>query len=170
MSHTAASGFRALVTARGLIWLVCLAARAGAAQAQWKEVVLHSFDGTDGQGPNAGVIRDSAGNLYGTAYNGGASGYGVAYKFDASRGLTVLHSFTDGADGANPAGPVIRDSEGNLYGTTANGGKFSYGVVYKLDTSGSETVLHSFRAGGGRGQPGRWSDPRFGGEPLRHCV
>lgn len=66
---------------------------------------------------------------------------------------TVLHSFTGGADGANPLGGVVLDPEGNLYGTTFNGGSGKYlacfggpcGVVFKLDPSGRETVLHSFK-------------------------
>jgi uncharacterized repeat protein (TIGR03803 family) len=108
------------------------------------ETVLHSFGGPDGANPYGGVIRDSAGNLYGTTYQGGASGYGEVFKLDTAGTLTVLYSFTDGPDGGFPQAGVIRDSAGNLYGTTHQGGGSGAGVVYKVDTAGNETVLHSF--------------------------
>jgi uncharacterized repeat protein (TIGR03803 family) len=110
------------------------------------ETVLYSFmGGTDGGGPNAGVIRDSAGNLYGTAGN--------VFKLDASGNETVLYTFTGGADGGNPYSSLLRDAEGNLYGTTQGGGSSGQGVVYKVDTSGNETVLHTFTGGADGGQP-----------------
>ena len=112
------------------------------------ETVLYSFTGGDaGNSPYAGVIRDSAGNLYGTAYHSGAAGSGGdVYKLDATGHETVLYSFTDGADGGYPWAGVIRDSAGNLYGTTTSGGSSNAGVVYKLDPTGHETVLYSFCA------------------------
>jgi uncharacterized repeat protein (TIGR03803 family) len=58
--------------------------------------------------------------------------------------LTVLHSFTSRPDGLTPIGGVIMDQFGNLYGTTAQGGTGTQGTVFKIDTSGNETVLHSF--------------------------
>jgi uncharacterized repeat protein (TIGR03803 family) len=111
------------------------------------ESLLHSFDGTDGESPEAGLLRDLAGNLYGTTSAGG-SGYGVVFKLDTTGTETVLYSFTGAADGAQPLGGLIADSEGNFYGTTQTGGDFSAcaadgcGVVFKLDpTTGKETVL-----------------------------
>ena len=65
-------------------------------------------------------------------------------------GETVLYSFTGLADGGNPAAGLIRDSAGNLYGTTVAGGGF-YGTVFKVNTAGTETVLHTFRDRGGDG-------------------
>ncbi len=112
------------------------------------ETVLHSFEaGTDGLSPRAGLIRDSAGNLYGTTQYGGMKGWGIVYKVDTTGHETVLHTFMDGTDGAVPYAGVIRDSAGNLYGTTSQGGAGAGGVVYKLDTSRHETVLYSFAAG-----------------------
>jgi len=90
------------------------------------------------------VIRDSAGNLYGTTQLGGAANLGVVYKLDTTGHETVLHSFTGGADGAGPTAGVIGDSGGNLYGTTGGGGVAGMGVVYKLDSTGQETVLYAF--------------------------
>ena len=116
--------------------------------ASGQETVLYSFTGgTDGGFPYAGVIRDSAGNLYGTTTGGGASGLGTVYKIDASGQETVLHSFTGGADGANPDAGVIRDSAGNLYGTTISGAASEGGTVYEVDSTGLETVLYSFQGG-----------------------
>jgi len=129
-----------------------------------QETVLYTFTGgADGAFPQAGVIQDSSGNLYGTTSAGGAvgavcgityvSGCGVVFKVDPSGQETVLYTFTGGADGSNPYAGVIRDSAGNLYGTTEWGGASNAGVVYKLDTSGHETVLYSFTGGADGGYP-----------------
>ena len=118
-----------------------------------QETVLHSFTGADGAYPSAGVIRDSAGNLYGTANNGGPAYAGVVYQVDTTGHETVLYSFTGGADGANPYEGVVRDSAGNLYGTTLTGGAAGAGVVYQVDTTGHETVLYSFTGGADGGSP-----------------
>lgn len=118
-----------------------------------KETVLHTFCSrpscADGALPLAGVTRDSAGNLYGTTSAGGIGevyGAGVVFKLSKKGKFNVLHSFTGGADGAGPSatGVLLRDSAGNLYGTTNAGGGSSSGVVFKLDTDGAETVLYNF--------------------------
>ena len=134
----------------GLLWFACALAVIGIApgQAPASEIVLHSFGcPPKGANPYAGVIRDSAGNLYGTAANGGAANKGVVFKLDTSGHQTVLYSFTGGADGGYPYAGVIRDSAGNLYGTTYLGGTANVGVVYKIDTIGQETVLYTFTGG-----------------------
>ena len=110
--------------------------------------VLHTFTGqTDGGLPYSGVIRDSAGNLYGTALVGGTAFGGVVYKVDTTGNETVVYNFTGAADGAGPYAGVIPDSAGNLYGTTIGGGTSGWGVVYKLNTAGQETTLYSFSGG-----------------------
>jgi len=112
-----------------------------------KKTVLYAFTGgADGNRPIAGVIVDSAGNLYGTTASGGVYGQGVVYRLDPTGQETVLYSFTGGADGDGPVGGVIVDSAGNFYGTTSVGGR-GHGVVYKLDATGKETVLHTFTGG-----------------------
>jgi len=112
------------------------------------QTVLYNFTGgTDGAAPAAGVIRDSSGNLYGTTTQGGAAAYGVVYKLDTTGHETVLHNFTGGPDGGYPQAGVIRDSTGNLYGTTYDGGTEGAGVVYKVDTTGHEIVLYNFTGG-----------------------
>jgi uncharacterized repeat protein (TIGR03803 family) len=117
------------------------------ARAQIYEV-LHTFHGeADGAFPVAGLVRDAAGNLYGTSSGNGLYGSGVVFRLSpAGSEFTVLYTFTGGADGAFPGG-VVRDAEGNLYGTTGSGGTYGNGVVFELDTAGRETVLHSFTGG-----------------------
>jgi uncharacterized repeat protein (TIGR03803 family) len=118
------------------------------------EIVLYSFPGSPGGGhPRAGVMRDSVGNLYGSTYDGGPSNAGAVYKLDGTGHLTALHSFTGGVDGGNPWAGVIQDPAGKLYGTTVYGGASNQGVVYRLDTRGSETVLYSFTGGADGGSP-----------------
>ena len=122
--------------------------------------VLHSFTGPDGANPYDGLISDPAGNLYGTTFNGGSgclpySTCGVIFELERGGNLTVLHAFS-GSDGSNPSASLLRDSAGNLYGTTKYGGNndgcAGCGVVFQLDTAGTETVLHQFagyNTGGG---------------------
>jgi uncharacterized repeat protein (TIGR03803 family) len=122
-----------------------------------QESILHSFaGGKDGEDPLSGLLLDSAGNLYGTTFGGGgtkclrghANGCGTVYKLDASGTETVLYAFTGGADGAFPDDRLVADPAGNLYGTTAQGGEKPYsGTAYKVDTSGTETVLYNFLGG-----------------------
>ena len=120
------------------------------------ETILYSFTGgADGGWPvNVSLVADSAGNLYGTAGAGGAltcgngAGCGVVFKIDPTGKETVLYAFTGGASGVNPYAGLVRDSQGNLYGTTNWGGACEIssgcGVVFKVDPSGNETVLHAF--------------------------
>jgi uncharacterized repeat protein (TIGR03803 family) len=118
------------------------------------ETVLYSFTGfADGGYPKGGVTRDSAGNLYGTTTMGGAWGHGVVFEVDSIGNETVLYSFMGGFDGALPLAGVIRDSAGNLYGTTSEGGASQAGVVYKLDPAGQETVLYTFTGGADGANP-----------------
>jgi uncharacterized repeat protein (TIGR03803 family) len=124
-----------------------------------KETVLYSFKGgKDGEGPFGGVVQDPAGNLYGTAANGGAfggvcsgGGCGTVFKLDTSGKLTVLHTFKGGKDGEFPIAGLVRDGKGNLYGTTSGSGISGDGTVFRLTATGKFTVLHTF-AGGQDGQ------------------
>ena len=126
-------------------------------------IVLYGFTRPpDGANPDGALIRDTAGNLYGTTFDGGTENgeceniyCGVVFELSPTGTETVLYRF-NGADGANPSSGVIRDSAGNLYGTTAFGGASRVGVVFKVSPSGTETVLHSFTFGDGSG-PNAWS-------------
>src|SRR2546426_835884 len=116
-----------------VVWVGILGwAEVARGQASYEE--LHAFASV-GAYPTAGLIQDSAGNLYGTTEQGGASGYGTVYKLEPSGTFTVLHSF-DSSDGANPTAGLVQDSAGNLYGTTVSGGVSGAGTVYKLEPSG----------------------------------
>jgi len=116
------------------------------------ESVLYSFgSGTsDGTNPQAGLVMDSAGNLYGTTYAGGTNGVGTVFKISPTDTETILHSFGSGTnDGINPQAGLIMDSAGNLYGTTAGGGgALGGGTVFKISADGTESILHSFVHGG----------------------
>jgi uncharacterized repeat protein (TIGR03803 family) len=116
------------------------------------EGILHFFSGplTDGANPYGGLLRDVSGNLYGTTFEGGAAEVGAVFKLDTAGRETVLYSFTGEPDGAYPQAGVVEDGAGNLYGTTSVGGSSvcsaGCGVVFKIDTTGKETVLHAFAA------------------------
>lgn len=145
----------------------------------WTEKVLHSFAGSasapygaDGYNPVAGLILDSAGNLYGTASQGGSVSAathcvgvdrcgGTIFKLTKNSSgkwtTSLLYSFTSGGDGLSPQGGLISDSAGNLYGATQYGGTFSYGTVYKLTPQSgggySEAVLYNFTGQSDGGNP-----------------
>jgi uncharacterized repeat protein (TIGR03803 family) len=142
----------------------------------WTQTVINTFEGgTHGIAPSASLVFDTAGNLYGTTINGGdykncPFGCGIAFRLspvsDGSWTEQRLRWFTGGKDGAFPSGPVIFDSQGNLYGTTSAGGLLSgcggagCGTVYELSPTSNPkapwklTLLHVF-TGGADG-----SDPR----------
>jgi uncharacterized repeat protein (TIGR03803 family) len=109
--------------------------------------VLYSFSFSDGSSPNGSLIRDAAGNLYGTTQFGGSSNRGLIYKLNAQGKQTILYTFTGGSDGGIPIGRLLRDPHGNLYGITSLGGdpKCSCGTVFKLASNGSLKVLHNFK-------------------------
>ena len=91
---------------------------------------------------------DALGNLYATTGGGGAFGGGTVFRLDSARNETVLHNFAGSPDdGAGPSGALILDTAGNLYGATYQGGANCFqgcGTVFKVDTSGNETLVHSF--------------------------
>ena len=118
----------------------------------WTETVLHTFaGGDDGRNPVEGLVRDQAGNLYGTVPIGGAGNSGAVFELSPGSGgqwtWNILYSFTGGNGGAIPYSTLVLDAAGNLYGTTSQGGATGNGVVYEL-TPGSggwtQTVLYAF--------------------------
>jgi uncharacterized repeat protein (TIGR03803 family) len=121
----------------------------------WKEKVLHSFNnnGEDGSGPYSGVIVGASGHLYGTTNWGGTDDAGTVFELTLQPGggwaEKVLHTFGQGKGGIHPQGSLLLDSNGNLYGTTTQGGAHAYGLVFELKPSANgnkwyETILHSF--------------------------
>jgi len=159
----------------------------------WTQTILHRFTNADGSQPSAGLVIDTAGHLYGTASNGGGTsaacpvnkkngvpaGCGVAFELTPPKPgqvawtYDVLHTFTSGTDGNDPLAKLVRDSAGNLYGTTAGGGltpascaadtssgvPAGCGTVFKLKppaagkTEWTETVLHRFAGAAGGANP-----------------
>jgi uncharacterized repeat protein (TIGR03803 family) len=113
----------------------------------------------DPANPVAGLIQATDGFLYGTTQNGGTYGMGTVYKLDPSVGTTtILHSFSaldsggNNSDGTNPKGALVQGTDGSLYGTASQGGigstddygRYGNGTLFKIDTSGNFTSLHSF--------------------------
>jgi len=126
---------------------------------RWTKKILHNFNfnGTDGGYPQAGLIFDRSGNLYGTTYAGGTHDFGTVFELMPESGgswtESVLHSFNEnGTDGAYPVAALTLDASGDLYGTTYAGGASGYGTVFELTPEGggrwTETVLHSFNNNG----------------------
>ena len=131
-------------------------------QINWTENVIHSFGGwsfSDAGSPDAALVADSAGNLYGTAADGGTGimNNGAVYELSPPSGggtdwtETILYSFTGGKDGALPANDLIIDSKGAIYSTTDTAGSGKHGTVFKLEPPGdgqtawSLKVLYSFK-------------------------
>ena len=133
--------------------------------------LLYAFTGkADGGVPEGGLVRDAAGNLYGTTFQGGILGgscpsllgCGVVFKLSPSGKLTPLHAFTGGADGSAPGFfSLTADGAGNLYGTTLGGGNLAgscalnagCGVVFKISLAGKFGVLYTFNGTGDGSEP-----------------
>lgn len=126
----------------------------------WTESVLYNFSfGSSGEQPESGIVMDSAGNIYGTASEGGfnGNGDGVVYELSPSQNgwlETILHTFGGGSDGGLVYAGLVMDQAGNLYGATYVGGVNNGGLVYELSpSSGGWTyqVLYSFSGSNGSG-------------------
>src|SRR5215467_1213381 len=152
------------------IWILGIFALAliplRAAHAVSTEQVIYSFAGDeDGEYADTDLITDTAGNIYGTTVQGGDFGSGTVFQLSLSGSTwthTVLYDFKDLTDGGQPYKGVTLDAQGNLYGTTVEGGivgvcESGCGVVYKLTKSGStwtQSVLYSFTGGQDGYEPG----------------
>jgi uncharacterized repeat protein (TIGR03803 family) len=107
--------------------------------------VLHAFDyWSTGASSAAPLVEGHDGRLYGTTMAGGTFGQGVLFSIDTGGNLTVLHSFDERTTGSIPERGVIQGRDGNLYGTTFNGGAFGEGTLFRATTAGQVTVLRSF--------------------------
>jgi uncharacterized repeat protein (TIGR03803 family) len=161
---TRSYGVNAMALIAAMILTLALSTSAFASAAA--EHLLHTFTNSpDGFGPAAGLVADSAGNLYGTTPYGGATGYGCVFELSpptTSGGAwteSILYSFQrSDSDGQAPYGTLILDQQGNLYGTTAFSlSEQGAGTVFDLSpptTSGgawTETILYQFPANNGRG-------------------
>jgi uncharacterized repeat protein (TIGR03803 family) len=117
----------------------------------WQFQVLYEFTGgSDSAHPQAGLVFDNAGNLYGTAAGGTPGGMGAVFELSPSNGTwqeSTLYTFAGGSDGATPLSGLTADADGAFYGTTVFGGPQNLGTVYKLTREGlkwTETVLYAF--------------------------
>jgi len=131
----------------------------------WTETILYAFQhGSDGAGPGGDLTFDQQGNIYGTAGGGPPGGScngtcGVVYKLSRSGGswtYNVIYAFQGDDDGDGPNGGVVIDASGNLYGTTAAGGRDRFGTIFKLTPSGSgwtESIIYNFANNGDGATP-----------------
>jgi len=113
--------------------------------------ILASFNGSNGESPNGGLVEDANGNLFGTANDGGAHRDGTLFEWVKSSGaISVLASFS-GGNGARPAGGLVEDTTGNLFGTTGLGGSHGDGAVFEwVKNSHTIAVLASFNGANGK--------------------
>jgi len=109
------------------------------------KLATFSFNGTNGNGPLAGLVQAANGDFYGVS-GGGANGSGTVFKFTPKGGFTTLFNF-NGANGNDPTGTLIQATDGNFYGTTESGGYVNEGTVFKITPSGTLTTLHEFSGG-----------------------
>ncbi len=119
----------------------------------WTQIILHTFVGgaSDGQNPGTGLIRDEAGNLFGTTELGGAYRAGTLFELspagDGSWTFNIIYSFGLGEDASVPYGPLTMDKSGNIYGTGGGGGLEQWGAAFELSPSAgawTEKVLYNF--------------------------
>jgi len=109
--------------------------------------LLHSFQNTDGAFPFSGLIEAGNGIFYGTAFSGGAHGAGTVFKMTPAGKVTTLYSFcahTGCSDGADPFGLLVEGTDGNLYGTTEQGGASGLGTIFQMTPAGAFKTIHSF--------------------------
>jgi uncharacterized repeat protein (TIGR03803 family) len=125
---------------------------AGIAASAQTFTTLHKFDGTDGSYPTGGLVQATDGNLYGTTEFGGDGFGGNVFRITPSGTVTSLYSFCSGIvcpEGSYPVAGLVQGTDGNLYGTTLEGGTTclyvgTCGIVFRTTLAGTLTVLHRF--------------------------
>ena len=135
--------------------LLCFAAVIAATPVGLKAVspsraqLLHTFTGSaNGGSPSAALVRGTDGSFYGTTERGGASDAGAVFKMSPSGTVTLLYSFTGGADGSTPRAALIQGNDGLFYGTTYSGGTAGNGTIFRMTPAGNVTPVFSFPGGG----------------------
>jgi uncharacterized repeat protein (TIGR03803 family) len=99
-------------------------------------VTLASFTGANGGSPQAGLLMDAAGDLFGTCFNGGADDDGTVFELPAGSSTILTLATFDGGNGEFPYSSLVADSAGDLYGTTLDGGTDNDGEIFKITDSG----------------------------------
>jgi uncharacterized repeat protein (TIGR03803 family) len=155
-----ANSIRELEIRDALIMLLITLALAAPLSAQSFKT-LYKFTGkADGGFPTADLVLDGAGNLYGTTYEGGnlkclydQFGCGTVFQLSPSNKEKALYSFSGGSDGSGTYAALVRDGNGNLYGTTYQGGDYGCGIsngcgtIFQVNPAGKETTLYTFTGG-----------------------
>jgi uncharacterized repeat protein (TIGR03803 family) len=111
--------------------------------------LLHTFNGSQGGYPNGSLVQATNGVFYGTTEYGGTNNAGTIFKITKSGTYTVLRNLSSSTDGANPVGSLIQATDGNLYGTTAYGGTYNGGTIFKISLTGTYTVLRHLNTADG---------------------
>ena len=111
---------------------------------------MHSFAGSDGSNPDAGLLHANDGNFYGSTRDGGPWNGGTIFKITTGGSLTTLHSFCSqsACTGGESPWALIQGADGDFYGTTTNGGTHGGGIVFKITPTGTVTILHNFCSSG----------------------
>jgi uncharacterized repeat protein (TIGR03803 family) len=106
---------------------------------------LYSFTGgNDGYSPEAALVQGNDGNFYGATSSGGTNLDGTIFRITTNGVLTTLHAFAGDSDGATAYGSLLQLADGNLYGTTAYGGAYNDGTVFRITPDGTLTILAWF--------------------------
>jgi uncharacterized repeat protein (TIGR03803 family) len=110
---------------------------------------IHSFAADEGADPRGALVQGRNGQFFGTTFSGGPEGAGTVFRMTPAGAVTLVHAFSfDSAEGTHPQGGVLAPGDGNLYGTTWQGGSpecgSGCGVVYRIAPDGTESVLHTF--------------------------
>jgi uncharacterized repeat protein (TIGR03803 family) len=154
------------------------------------ETILHAFIGVgnlEGKNPSGGLIADADGSFFGTTYGGGGrvhcgpDGCGTIFQVTPDGQTTLVHRFEGSQSGGHPRDRLLRDAQGNFYGTTFNGGKKNFGALWTVSADGAtETVLYFFhhhRDGEGVGsglvadsEGNLYGTTLYGGENLTGLV
>jgi len=129
--------------------LLCTLSLSAMALAQAESVIYSFANPPDAFSPKCNLVRDTAGNMYGTTFSGGSHNLGAVFMATPAGVESVIYNFAGGADGSHPVAGLFRDAKtGNLFGTTVYGGATNNGTVFVLNpTTGTETVLYSFKGG-----------------------
>ncbi|HEV2383032.1 MAG TPA: choice-of-anchor tandem repeat GloVer-containing protein [Terriglobia bacterium] len=152
--RSARTGHRWAATIVGAILMSLASAITSSAQ---MFATLHNFDNEDGSEIEGPLLEATDGDLYGTTYANGAYFGGTVYRITPDGAFTTIYNFcrqANCADGSDPVGGLVQGTDGSFYGTTAGGGLYDAGTVFKITRSGTLTTLYTFDIGDGAGPAG----------------